>query len=371
MRHLDPLPDLFALEATCSRFRALGKDARMCITVGARGDAAPRPGADLEHVAGRWSPTLEDAVARARPGDTILLAPGRHAVARPVAVDRPVRVVGAAHAAWALSTVRGARAVSEGAAAAGPGGRRRGAPWAALPGGAGASEVWGGAGVGAVLEVSAASVALSGVCVVAERGTCVDHRAGSLSVDRCSLLSRARTLAHLFPPLRSTARGVGRVRVSETTLGGGVEAVACCGSGAVRNVRCIFPRGDLHEAAGPGAFHGPLFWFDVVDGGGGGGGGAGAGRKRARGAGAEGGRARRPEGPRAEGGEPGGGAVCGRCEALQRDACGEAAPAPGGAGAGAAPGAAGPAGRDPAAACVLCGRHAGGGGAVPVGAGGG
>lgn len=97
---------------------------------------------------------------RSLPGDTILLRPGVHAVTSTVVVSQPLRIRGV---------------------------------------GPGTSVVCGARGVDPVLDVRSTAL-VEEIHVVARRGSCVRHRAGSLVVDRC-VASAMFAAPHAAPAL--------------------------------------------------------------------------------------------------------------------------------------------------------------------------
>ncbi|KAF8065533.1 SKIP5 [Scenedesmus sp. PABB004] len=239
---LDPLPELFRVAQTCWRFRRLVSDKRAWLVV------APERISPEQTPSGRVGPTftsLRAAVAASRPGDTIWLAPGMAHDAAAVELRWPLHLLG--------------------------GGREPEDTALTAP-----------AGADSALDVRA-SCKITMVSLSSRRAPCIIHRRGLLTVERCRVAADPCGLPHLVSPVLTLAAsgtaparggggagggggpaapqplprlalasaGGGRLVVAETRLEGGASAVACGGTGRLRDVRVIQDR----RAA--------LFWLSV------------------------------------------------------------------------------------------------------------
>lgn len=224
MALLDPLRDLFSLRRTCRRFAELGTVPELSLLVvgggGGRGELSspssaaassllPRPRARSCHS------TLAEAVAAARPGDTVRVSPTRrgrrdgeneeeergeqgrrrkqnlhHEISRPILVSSPLLIRGCG--LTPEDTILKASFSSGGA---------------------------GGCLLSAALSFSAAAV-LENLSVVATFASpspsspavaaamaAVHHTKGAVTISRCCLVSSVGQLSHLHAPLVTSAVG--------------------------------------------------------------------------------------------------------------------------------------------------------------------
>eukprot|EP00873_Tetraselmis_striata_P003935 jgi/Tetstr1/424199/TSEL_014805.t1 len=242
LKNLTPLPDLFYVALANKRMRSLATGRRLFLYVAPEaGGAADSPGAAAATPSrlpafpgdGQQFASLSDAVAASRPGDTVLLRPGTHAVPRPVRVPWPLQFLGDGPDA------EDTRLVSPRSADA-------------------TFDFW-------------ASGKLRNLTVAAQQGPCVLHQRAVLAVVQCELQCAAdRGLEHLVCPLVTVARGAapapppsagppaarsqpgaGRLSVEETRILTKGQAVHCAGTGSLQGVRVIYQQ------------RAPQFWFHV------------------------------------------------------------------------------------------------------------
>lgn len=113
-------------------------------------------------------------------------------------------------------------------------------------------------GSDSALEFSA-SGRVANLTVMAELGSCLLHRKGSLTIESCALRCGEHPLEHLSCAIVSTADAVpcsftkrqNGVSVIETKIEGGKEAVRTNGSLVLQEVRVVYARAAL------------VFWFNV------------------------------------------------------------------------------------------------------------
>uniref|UniRef100_A0A061R0X9 F-box protein skip5 n=1 Tax=Tetraselmis sp. GSL018 TaxID=582737 RepID=A0A061R0X9_9CHLO len=245
--HLTPLPDLFRVALTSKRLRNLAVGRRLFLVVDSSEEIV-EGNCKLSRVESigegrelRFK-SIFDAVAASRPGNTILLRPGRHELPAPVEVP------------WALHFVGDGDSAEQ-------------------------TRIVSPRGVEAAFDFRATGK-ITNVAICSTQSPCVLHRRSALTLDRCHLLSRAdRGLEHLISPLITSARGdrsgrsghgerprdsadagapgphpptgPGVLSVRETRITGSGTAVRCAGSGGLQGVRVIYH------------FDVPLFWFCV------------------------------------------------------------------------------------------------------------
>ncbi|KAK9811565.1 hypothetical protein WJX72_005999 [[Myrmecia] bisecta] len=89
---LTPL-DLSSVSRTCRRFRELTTDGRMWLLVSTEVGPERRLSASGRHCRCMF-PTLQEAVAASRPGDTIVIEPGQTHIAQDVAIFWPLQLLG-------------------------------------------------------------------------------------------------------------------------------------------------------------------------------------------------------------------------------------------------------------------------------------
>ena len=242
------------------RFRDLALTPRSWLVV-AHPAPAPAPAPSLRP--GRHFPTLADAVAASRPGDTIILEPGAPHAADGVVTPHPLRILGGGD--WPEAAILRSASFSCAGAPHQP----------------------------ALLV--AATARLAGVTVEGGMAGCVAHLRGRLVIEGCVLRCEARGLRHLAAPLVALASdgglptqpsicvevvpggvekeeeeeeeggraavcvaasavpstGPGVLSVVECSMEGGATAVSLGGTGALQAVRVIY---ELRKS---------LFWFDV------------------------------------------------------------------------------------------------------------
>ena len=312
MAQLDPLPDLFSLRRTCRRFAELGRAPELSLLVvvddgdGRGGDGSlPLPPPPLllppRHRARSCHSTLAEAVAAARPGDTVRVSPTRgagagepagannntdnndsnmtkqrrrdlfHEISSPVYVKSPVLIRGLG--LNPEDTVLKESFSSSSSSSRAPRREEESFFEAALSFSA-----------AAVLEnltvvvaddasddgASSSARATTTTAAATSAAAAVHHSGGSLLVSRCCLVSYVGALSHLHAPLTTSAIGCGEggnddgapsrprnvLRVEETRVsrrrrrsgargfcgglgGGGGDAVRAQGSGALSSVRAL------------------------------------------------------------------------------------------------------------------------------------
>jgi len=207
---LTPMPDRFNAARVCKRWQKLASDSRMWLHV------EPDSKSDTTIFA-----TLEDAVVAARPGDTVLIAPGITHMASNVVITKPLRLVGGGSSAddTVLLCPRGFDSALE----------------------------------------FLANGKLANLKIIAELGSCLLHRRGRLTVDSCALECVEHPLDHLSYPIRSTAddqpcpitNGQNAVSVIQTRIEGGPCCVDTSGKLKLQEVRVLCGRAAL------------TFWFQV------------------------------------------------------------------------------------------------------------
>jgi hypothetical protein len=218
MASLDPLPDLFSLRRTCRRFAELGRAQELSLLVVGVEDSSSSPSPSLllqRHRARACFPTLAEAVAAARPGDTVRVSAtsGRnrsaenktrddaHALSAPVAIAAPLLIRGCGlHPEETV--LRGSFSSSVSSSSA--------TEAAALCFSASAAvlenlsvETCGGGNVSRCCRSSSSCSSFSSSSATAA----VLHSRGALTISRCSLVGRAGALAHLHSPLVTSAVG--------------------------------------------------------------------------------------------------------------------------------------------------------------------
>ncbi|KAH7387247.1 hypothetical protein KP509_16G012400 [Ceratopteris richardii] len=166
-------------------------------------------------------PTLQDAVTAAKPGDTIIISSGETHISSNIFIDKPLCLLGDGMSPedTLLFCPRGFESA---------------------------------------LEFSASS-RVANLTILAELGTCLLHRKGSLVVENCALRCREHPLEHLSCAIVSTADAVptsfmlhrNGVSVVETKIEGGKEAVRTSGNLVLQEVRVVYARAAL------------VFWFNV------------------------------------------------------------------------------------------------------------
>ncbi|XP_022966937.1 F-box protein SKIP5 isoform X1 [Cucurbita maxima] len=213
---LSPIPDRYNTALVCHRWRYLACHPRLWLRV-------ERSIKDLSE-SGVF-PTVEAAVAAARPGDTILIATGGvHSVSN-IQITKPLCLIGGGELPeeTTLFCSRGSESA---------------------------------------LEFLCTSK-LSNLTVKAELGCCLLHRKGRLIIDGCVLQCESNPLDYLSCPIVCTAspdklssssvKGgyADGVSVSQTRIEGGAKAILTSEDLALRHVRVIYARTAL------------FFWFDV------------------------------------------------------------------------------------------------------------
>lgn len=208
---LTPLPDRFNAARVCKRWKKLACDKRMWLRVEPNLKSAPN----------RYS-TLQEAVIRARPGDTVLVAPGITHVAPNIRINKPLCLVGGGDSAddTLLLCPRGFDSALE----------------------------------------FLANGRLANLKITAELGSCLLHRKGRLTVDSCALECVDHPLDHLSYPIMSTAddqpcpvtNGQNEVSVIETRIEGGLRCVNTGDKLKLQQVRVL---------CGRAAY---TFWFQVA-----------------------------------------------------------------------------------------------------------
>ncbi|EFJ22052.1 hypothetical protein SELMODRAFT_175869 [Selaginella moellendorffii] len=216
---LAPFPDRFNAASVCSRWHKLIADSRMWLRV----QSATANSSYNSFIQSGEFATLQDAVNAARPGDTIFIGPGEvHAVAN-VAIDKPLCLMGGGSSPE--ETVLISPSGSESAL------------------------------------VFSANGKIANLTIKAELGSCLLHRRGSLTVDRCALECEEHPLEYLSCPIVTTAGGLAAhhlpgksdgLSVIETRIVGGTCAVKTVGSLVLQQVRVLYSRAAV------------IFWFTVA-----------------------------------------------------------------------------------------------------------
>ncbi|GAX82033.1 hypothetical protein CEUSTIGMA_g9461.t1 [Chlamydomonas eustigma] len=257
IRLLSPLPDRFALAATCNRLRNLTSHKRAWLRVSGEGGPSHK-GNNTEQ---RTFTHLEEALSASRPGDTIWLAPHVEHKVQDVTLHFPVHLLG--------------------------GGLHPEDTILKCPKGASMG-----------LDFRATCL-LANLSIQSSLAPCILHRCGQLRVERCFLTCHSGGLDHLSAPIVTVATvnppppppltalgshkmdeivhnkfqetlgvyfsppapcvadfrsgsGLGKLVVADTRLSGGGSGVHCRGSGILQDVRAIYGTGKM-----------PLFFFEV------------------------------------------------------------------------------------------------------------
>ncbi|KAK9813155.1 hypothetical protein WJX72_009933 [[Myrmecia] bisecta] len=228
---LTPLPDLFSVSRSCRRFRELTTDGRMWLLVSTEVGPGRRLSASGRHCRCMF-PTLHEAVAASRPGDTIIIEPGETHIAQDVAIPWPLQLLGGGSMpeSTVLTCPKGADAAALDFRATAKLANLTIA-CAAQPGATTASSVAGGH-INASVEAPPVEACDGPVLVVP-----------ALAV---------RQFASVGGP-QGAEPAVGVLSVVETKIRGGRGslAVRCCGTGQLQSVRIINLMKDT------------LYWFDV------------------------------------------------------------------------------------------------------------
>ncbi|KAL3537732.1 hypothetical protein ACH5RR_001098 [Cinchona calisaya] len=214
---LSPIPDRYNTALVCHRWLFLACHPRHWLRVDRSVKDLSKPGV---------FPSIETAVAAARPGDTILIASGGSHVASNIQINKPLCLIGAGELPEDTTLV-----CSRGSDSA--------------------------------MEFSS-TCKLANLTVRVELGCCLLHRSGRLTIDGCILQCESNPLDHLSYAIVSTASSSeyevlpsalktsgDSVAVSRTRIEGGAKAVLTSGALSLQQVRVIYSRTSV------------FFWFDV------------------------------------------------------------------------------------------------------------
>ncbi|PON60037.1 F-box domain containing protein [Parasponia andersonii] len=211
---LSPIPDRYNTALVCHRWRYLACHPQLWLRVDRSAKDLSEPGV---------FPNIETAVAAARPGDTILIAAGGKHLASNIQIKKPLCLIGGGELPDETTLI-----CSRGSDSA--------------------------------LEFLS-TCKLANLTVKAELGSCLLHRSGRLTIDRCVLQCESNPLDFLSCPIVSTASAQvfpsaakyqrDGVSVSRTRIEGGAKAVSTSGDLALQRVRVIYAKTSL------------FFWFDM------------------------------------------------------------------------------------------------------------
>lgn len=218
---LCPIPDRYNTALVCHRWRFLACHPRLWLRVERPIKNTAEPGV---------YPSLEAAIFAARPGDTVLIAPGADHVASNIQIKKPLCLIGAGDHPddTILTCSRGSESALE----------------------------------------FLATCKVANLTIRAELGCCLLHRSGRLTIEGCILqceenpldylsfpiITTANCRAHAFSPLlKCQPPQIGdSVTVSRTRIEGGAKAVWASGGLALQHVRAIYARTAV------------FFWFTVA-----------------------------------------------------------------------------------------------------------
>ncbi|XP_050385236.1 F-box protein SKIP5 [Argentina anserina] len=212
---LSPIPDRYNTALVCHRWLFLACHPRLWLRVERSIKYPLEPGI---------FPSIETAVAAARPGDTILISAGGRHLASDIQIKKPLCLIGGGELPDETTLI-----CSRGADSA--------------------------------LEFLS-TCKLANLTVKAELGCCLLHRSGRLTIDRCLLQCESNPLDFLSVPIVSTATAQtvfsssvkcykDGISVSRTRIEGGAKAVSTSGDLTLQRVRVIYARTSL------------VFWFDM------------------------------------------------------------------------------------------------------------
>ncbi|KAL6129389.1 hypothetical protein ACLB2K_072740 [Fragaria x ananassa] len=212
---LSPIPDRYNTALVCHRWLFLACHPRLWLRVERSIKDPLEPGV---------FPSIETAVAAARPGDTILISAGGRHLASDIQIKKPLCLIGGGEVPDETTLIcsRGADSVLE----------------------------------------FLSTCKLANLTVKAELGCCLLHRSGRLTIDGCVLQCESNPLDFLSVPIVSTASAQtvlspsvkgykDGVSVSRTRIEGGAKAVSTSGDLTLQRVRVIYARTSL------------VFWFDM------------------------------------------------------------------------------------------------------------
>ncbi|KAD0260896.1 hypothetical protein R6Q59_028136 [Mikania micrantha] len=214
---LSPIPDRYNTALVCHRWLFLACHPRLWLRVDRAVKGATESGV---------FPSIEEAVAAARPGDTILIGAGGFHFASNIQINKPLCLIGGGDVPDDTTLVcsRGSESALE----------------------------------------FLSTCKLANLTVTAELGCCLLHRSGRLIIEDCNLQCESNPLDYLSYAIITTAGGCDAalpsaaqkhgdsVSVSQTRIKGGAKAVLTSGTLALQRVRVIYSPTSI------------LFWFDVV-----------------------------------------------------------------------------------------------------------
>ncbi|MEW5302487.1 MAG: hypothetical protein WDW36_005268 [Sanguina aurantia] len=232
IRFLNPLPDLFALSQTCSRFKLLMTD-RAGRALSVNPNACSQPGTSL---AGNIFRTLSAAVHASQPGDTIHLVAGVQHNVQNVVIPWPLHLKGSG----------GGCSWSQGRAGAKPGERVADTTLLVSPPGADSA-----------LEIRA-SCKVTNLSIRSTLAPCIVHCGGVLHVEGCHLTVDPGGLAFLCSPLVTCAATAPPLplldpprSMSETSEAAACASAAATASGRVSHQAQVPARNALSSMQGP------------------------------------------------------------------------------------------------------------------------
>ncbi|XP_064983748.1 F-box protein SKIP5-like [Musa acuminata AAA Group] len=214
---LTPIPDRYSIALVCHRWRCLVCHPRLWLRVENSIRNMGEPGV---------FPNLEAAISAARPGDTILIAPGLDHVACNIQIKKPLCLIGGGELPddTVLTCSRGSESALE----------------------------------------FLSTCKITNLMIRAELGCCLLHRSGRLTIEGCILQCEENPLDYLSFPIMSTANGCHAfpqpvkghgdgVTVARTRIEGGAKAVWTSGNLVLQRVRAIYSRTSI------------FFWFEVAE----------------------------------------------------------------------------------------------------------
>ncbi|WOL06719.1 hypothetical protein Cni_G15453 [Canna indica] len=213
---LAPIPDRYSIALVCQRWHYLACHPRLWLRVERSIKNISEPGVFAN---------LEAAISAARPGDTILIAPGGNHIACNIQIKKPLCLIGGGKLPddTVLTCSRGSESALE----------------------------------------FLSTCKITNLTIRTELGCCLLHRSGRLTIEGCILQCEEDPLDYLSFPIISTANGCdafppqpikhssNSVTVARTRIEGGAKAVWTSGNLVLQRVRAIYSRTSI------------FFWFEV------------------------------------------------------------------------------------------------------------